>query len=60
MRCATGGGIFKYYNISEKKNYDQWHVSFSRLNLTRIWQSGKRSLIASNDRKELLIIKERG
>lgn len=19
MRCATGGGIFKYYNISEKK-----------------------------------------
>lgn len=56
---TTGSGAFKYYSLSEK-DYDQWYISFSCLSLTRIGQSGKRSLLASVNRKELLIIKERG
>lgn len=60
MRRAMGSGTVKYYSLSEKYDYDQWYISSSCLNLTRIWQSGKRSQIASDDRKELLIIEERG
>lgn len=60
MRCVIGEGTFKYYILSEKDDYYQWHISFSCPNLTRIWQPGKRSLIVSDDRKQLLIIKERG